>query len=417
MPTRLLTFCLCPSLPLFVLASAIEVLRHANRLGGREFYRWVFLTDHDEEVSGSNGMLLQPTARVADAANADMAFVVAGFEAWDLRAPRLAGWVSDQAARGAVVGGVSNGGFVLAGWGLLDGYAATVHWEDFSSFYERYPSVQSRYQRFVIDRNRMTCSGGVATLDMFLEIVRRDLGEQITRKVARQMQLSEFTGGYSAGYSAVHGVGVEGAGYGAAAAHNAVVGNPHSDGMYQHDTAADDTPADIVDSSQRTEDCPRTTHSCVDQVSDAEGGNNKTGCANTDLVESDESALHQSEARTSELVPLPLAGVRSQQYSPLVQRILGLLDADIAGSMTVNSLANKVGLSRRELLRLLRRETGQTPSDILNSRRLERARSLVLHSHLPLAAIANAVGFSSQSHLTMRYRQMYGVTPARHRRA
>jgi len=100
-----------------------------------------------------------------------------------------------------------------------------------------------------------------------------------------------------------------------------------------------------------------------------------------------------------------------------VQRILGLLDADIAGSMTVNSLANKVGLSRRELLRLLRRETGQTPSDILNSRRLERARSLVLHSHLPLAAIANAVGFSSQSHLTMRYRQMYGVTPARHRRA
>jgi AraC family carnitine catabolism transcriptional activator len=290
---------------MFVLVSAIEVLRHANRLGGRETYRWAFVTEDDKGVLGSNGMLLQPTAGVGEALATDMVFVVAGFAAWDLQLPRLGKWIGRNGP-GTTLGGISNGGFVLAEHGLLDGYAATVHWEDFSSFYESYPKVNSRYQRFVVDRDRMTCSGGAATLDMFLEIVRRDLGEQIVTRVSRQMLLGE-----------------------------------------------------------------NDAHSEV---------------------------------------------TRTQHYSPQVQSILGLLDAGIAESMTVGRLASKVGISRRELLRTLRRETGQTPSEIINSRRLERARSLVLHSHLPLAAVAAAVGFSSQSHLTLRYRQMYGVTPAQHRR-
>ncbi len=341
MSKRHFTFCLCPSLPLFVLVSAIEVLRHANRLGGRETYEWVFLTEQDRGVVGSNGMLLQPTAAIDEAVDTDLVFIVAGFEAWDQHLPRLARWVNSQAARGADLGGISNGGFVLAGLGLLDGYAATVHWEDFSSFYESYPSVKSRYQRFVIDRNRMTCSGGAATLDMFLEIVRRDLGEQTALKVSRQMLLGD--------YSQQHGSQHHGSQHHGSQQH----------GSHQHGSG--------------------------------HGGN-------------------------FEAAALPPAAIGVQHYSPQVQSILGLLDAGMAGSMTVSGLAKKVGLGRRELLRVLRRETGQTPSEIINNRRLERARSLVLHSHLPLAAIADAVGFSSQSHLTLRYRQMYEVTPAQHRR-
>ena len=70
MSKRHLTFCLCPSLPLFVLASAIEILRHANRLGaGESYYQWGFLTEQDSGVAGSNGMLLQPTSAIDTAAD------------------------------------------------------------------------------------------------------------------------------------------------------------------------------------------------------------------------------------------------------------------------------------------------------------------------------------------------------------
>ena len=246
------------------------------------------------------------------ARDADMSFIVAGFEAWDLKMPRVSKWLSGQSRNGAILGGISNGSFVLADMGFLEGYAATTHWEDFSSFCELHPSVIGRYQRFVVDRKRMSCSGGASTLDLFLEIVRDDLGSDIARKVSRQMLLEDHAG------------------------------------------------------------------------------------------------------QNSGVSPRIFDG--SHHYSPQVQRIFSLLDAGIDGRMTVNMLAEKVGLSRRELLRLLQKETGQSPSEILNTRRLERARSLVKHSHLPLAAVAQAVGFSSQSHLTLRYREMYEVTPAQDRR-
>jgi transcriptional regulator GlxA family with amidase domain len=309
---RHLAFCLCPGLPLFCLVSALEVLRHANRLGGQDVYKWSFLSEEDEGVLDSNGLWLHPSTRVEMARDADMSFIVAGFEAWDLKMPRVSKWLSGQSRNGAILGGISNGSFVLADMGFLEGYAATTHWEDFSSFCELHPSVIGRYQRFVVDRKRMSCSGGASTLDLFLEIVRDDLGSDIARKVSRQMLLEDYAG--------------------------------HNSGLQPR----------IFDGSHH--------------------------------------------------------------YSPQVQRIFSLLDAGIDGRMTVNILAEKVGLSRRELLRLLQKETGQTPSEILNTRRLERARSLVQHSHLPLAAVAQAVGFSSQSHLTLRYREMYEVTPAQDRR-
>ena len=80
-----------------------------------------------------------------------------------------------------MLGGISNGSFVLAKMSLLDGYAATTHWEDFSSFCELHPKVKSRYKRFVIDRNRISCSGGASTLDLFLEMVREDLGNKVAQ--------------------------------------------------------------------------------------------------------------------------------------------------------------------------------------------------------------------------------------------
>ena len=87
-----------------------------------------------------------------------------------------------------------------------------------------------------------------------------------------------------------------------------------------------------------------------------------------------------------------------------------------ATPVIVSELASRIGVSRRELLRLFKKEIGKTPSEILNQRRLERAQSLVLHSHLSLAMVANTTGFSSQSHLTSKYRKRYGTTPAQHRR-
>lgn len=306
------TFCLCPGYPLFCVASALEVLRHANRFCDEPFFSWSILCEGDEALPSSNGICISPTGSIDSAEDPDIAIVVAGFEPTVLQVPQIEKWIKNVAVAGCVIGGVSNGSFVLARNGLLKGYAATVHWEDFATFSVAYPDVSSRYQRYIVDRDRMSCSGGTSTLDMFLEIVRSFLGSHMSMTVSRQLLLQEF-----------------------------------------RDSAS------------------------MDRNSILEG---------------------------------------SHHYSFRVQRALSLIDVSIDGKMNVSELAARVGLSRRQLLRLFRREVGKTLAAVLAERRLERARSLVLHSHLPIAAIASAIGFASQSHLTSAYKDYFGTTPARHRR-
>jgi len=308
---RQITFCLCPGVPLFCIASALDVLRHANRFAAEEFYRWTFLCENNQPVQDGNGLWLYPGKNIADAGPPDLAFIVAGFDASQIKQPQLCAWLTRQAHAGRKIGGISNGAFLLAASGLLNHYSATTHWEDFESFCVLFPEVHARYQRFVIDRNRFTCAGGSATLDMFIELVRQDLGNEIALKISRQMLLQE--------QSVV------------------LAGSPASRMMGQH-------------------------------------------------------------------------------YSPRVQRALAMIEAGIGQSITVAELATRIGISRRELLRLFRGELNNTPSNILGQRRLDRARSLILNTGLPMTTIADSVGFSSQSHLTSSYRAHFGITPAQQRR-
>jgi transcriptional regulator GlxA family with amidase domain len=309
---RQFTFCLCPGFPIFGIAAGLEVLRHANRFSKKAMYSWSFLCEQDAPIQDSNGLWLHPSSSIKAAAASDVSLVVAGFKPSSIHAPRLLKWLDRQARAERIIGGITNGAFLLAQSDLLDGYAATVHWEDFSSFCTLNPQVQARYQRFVIDRNRMTCSGGTATLDLFIEIVRQDMGHDLALQVSRQMLLQDYS-----------------------------------------------MPGEFES---------------------------------------------------------PMVFDGSHHFSPRVQRALNLLEAGVEQRMTVTGLATLVGLSRRELLRVFLRETGKTPHQVLSHRRLERAQSLVLHSHLPMAAISSAVGYSSQSHLTTCYRKYYGTTPALHRR-
>ena len=75
------------------------------------------------------------------------------------------------------------------------------------------------------------------------------------------------------------------------------------------------------------------------------------------------------------------------------------------------SLAERIGLSRRQLERLFRRHLGRTPAQYYLETRLERARHLLYQTDMPIMSVACATGFVSASHFTTCYRQMFGKTP------
>lgn len=93
-----------------------------------------------------------------------------------------------------------------------------------------------------------------------------------------------------------------------------------------------------------------------------------------------------------------------------------MIEADLAGRLSVEALAARLGLSSGFLTRAFRAATGTTPYDYVIDRRLARARLLIATTGGSLADVALACGFASQAHLTTQMRRRLGVTPGQLRR-
>jgi len=106
---------------------------------------------------------------------------------------------------------------------------------------------------------------------------------------------------------------------------------------------------------------------------------------------------------------------RLGQESHAVQRARALIDERFAHGLSLSELAAHVSLSPYYLLRAFRAEVGLPPHAYLESVRIRRAQRLI-EAGQPLAGVAAEVGFSSQSHLNQRFKQIIGVTPGQYAR-
>jgi transcriptional regulator GlxA family with amidase domain len=164
-------------------ASVVDPLRAANALSGRELYRWFYLTATGEPAVSSAGAVIMPQHRAGDDVDLDVLMLCAGGNPAAFRDDRLVRWLRKLAYAGVVVGGVSGGSYILARAGLLRGYRCTIHWEHIPAFHEEFPEIDVRRTLFEIDRNRWTCAGGIAALDLLLVLIEADYGGALAAAV------------------------------------------------------------------------------------------------------------------------------------------------------------------------------------------------------------------------------------------
>ena len=100
-----------------------------------------------------------------------------------------------------------------------------------------------------------------------------------------------------------------------------------------------------------------------------------------------------------------------------LRRVIEYIDANIGAELSLAELASVAGLSPHHFGQAFKAVTGRPPHRYVIEKRVHRARDLLYDAKIPIAEIAHAVGFSSQSHLTINFRRMTGVTPARFRRS
>ena len=103
-------------------------------------------------------------------------------------------WLRRWDRRGAHIGALCTGAHVLARAGLLDRHRCTIHWENLPGFIEAFPEIPVSSDLYEIDRNRFTCSGGTAALDLMLHRIALAHGDELATKVSEQCIVDRIRG-------------------------------------------------------------------------------------------------------------------------------------------------------------------------------------------------------------------------------
>src|SRR5271170_5227592 len=98
-------------------------------------------------------------------------------------------------------------------------------------------------------------------------------------------------------------------------------------------------------------------------------------------------------------------------------RAMDLLNEHLDGDIALADLATKCGLSPGRFMRAFKKSFGVPVRRYLIYKRLEAAKSLLLHSNKSLLAVALEAGFSDQPAFNRSFREIVGTSPGLWRRA
>ncbi|MCB2012013.1 MAG: GlxA family transcriptional regulator [Geminicoccaceae bacterium] len=196
---EVIAFLLIPDFSMIAFASAIEPLRIANRLAGRPLYKWVLVSKDGSAVPASNNIpvnvdLAMDQLEIRVGQSMPTVVVCSGIGAERFQDKDVLAWLRRVDRHGATIGALCTGAHILARAGLISDHRCTIHWENLPGFVEAFPDLDVAADLFEVDRNRFTCSGGTAPLDLMLNRIGASHGEDLATKVSEQCLLDRIRG-------------------------------------------------------------------------------------------------------------------------------------------------------------------------------------------------------------------------------
>lgn len=189
---RRFVFVLLDNFTLLSFAAAMDCLRLANRMSNKKLYEWQVVGEGGATISCSTGTVFQLDGDLEELHRDDTIVVCGGADVQKATTKKLINWLRREARRGLGVAGLCTAAYTLAKAGLLDGKKATIHWENQDSFSEEFEEVLLTKSVFTIDGNRMTTAGGTSSIDLFLQVIAKDHGEELASAVADQQIYSSI---------------------------------------------------------------------------------------------------------------------------------------------------------------------------------------------------------------------------------
>lgn len=184
---RVFNFLVVPSFTLMAYTSAVEPLRMANKLSGKELYNWHTVSLNGGSTASSSGISIPSDYTIHDDLPPGALIVCAGVDVFRENTAELQSWLKKAAKRFSPMGAVCTGSFLLAEAQLLDGHRCTIHWEHLATLRETHPNLVVSQELFEVDRDRYTCAGGVASMDMMLHLIRLQHGAELSAAISEQL--------------------------------------------------------------------------------------------------------------------------------------------------------------------------------------------------------------------------------------
>jgi transcriptional regulator GlxA family with amidase domain len=178
------TLLVFPGSSIMCVASAIDPLRAANRVAGETLFDFRLVSADGGAPVTTCGLPVAVAGSFDPSAEIDVLVIVGGFGTRYAADRRLVAAIRRVARAARAVGGVEAGTWLLGHAGLLEGRAATTHWEDMEDFAAAFPGADVRPDRYVIDGPVFTTGGASPTFDLMLHLVRSRLGIAVALDVA-----------------------------------------------------------------------------------------------------------------------------------------------------------------------------------------------------------------------------------------
>ena len=189
---RRFVFVLLESFTMLCFSAAVESLRIANRMSGRELYSWILMSETGEPVICSGDIEYRVNSELIEVLRDDTVMICGGINVQNVTTKKLLNWLRREARKGPLIAGLCTAGYTLAKAGLLNGKRATIHWENQDSFAEEFEDVELTKSVFVIDGNRITTAGGTSSIDLMLKLIAEHHGEDLANAVADQLIYSSI---------------------------------------------------------------------------------------------------------------------------------------------------------------------------------------------------------------------------------
>lgn len=194
---------LLPNFTLTAFSGFVDLLRLASDEGDMSRpvrCSWTLVGENLVPVRASCGIQIMPWTTYEEAGAFDYVVVVGGLlHSGPSASDATLRFIRAMAGTSATLVGICTGAFALVRAGVMDDYRVCVSWFHYWDFVQRFPGVDERKlvadRLFVIDRRRITCSGGRASIDVAAAILLRHVEATIVRKALRILLVDDAQSG------------------------------------------------------------------------------------------------------------------------------------------------------------------------------------------------------------------------------